>query len=299
VSAAPADPPPTLSVVLPCRNGAATIAVQLEALARQSWHGSWELVVVDNGSTDESMQIVERFRDRLPALRVVDASAKRGIPATLNEGVRASAGRLVVFANDDDEVAEGWLAAMAAALERYDVVGGRLEYDRLNEPWAIEVRERPQEAGLLQWGFLDYLPFAAGASLGVRRELHDAVGGFDEAMVPAAEDMDYCWRLQQAGGRIGFAADAVTHYRLRTSLRALFRQGAGYGVGHVLAYRKHRARGVPRVRHPWRRGARGWLGLVRRLPSATGKVGRGRLVWHAGLRVGLLRGSLAHRVLFL
>jgi GT2 family glycosyltransferase len=298
VSAAPADGPPTLSVVLPCRNGAATIAVQLEALARQSWHGSWELVVVDNGSTDESMRIVERFADRLPALRVVDASAKRGVPAALNEGVRAARGRLVVFVNDDDEVGKGWLAAMAAALERYDVVGGRLEYDRLNEAWAVAVRERPQETGLLEWGFLDYLPFAAGASLGVRRELHDAVGGFDEAMVPAAEDMDYCWRLQQAGGRIGFAPDAVTHYRLRTSLRALFRQGVGYGVGHVLAYSKHRRLGLAAAPHPWRRGVRGWLGLVRRLPSAVGKVGRGRLVWHAGLKVGLLKASLEHRVVF-
>ena len=95
MSSAPADEPPTLSVVLPCRNGAATIAVQLEALAGQSWDGSWELVVVHNGSTDESMQIVEGLRDRLPALRVVDASAKRRVPAALNEGVRASAGRLV------------------------------------------------------------------------------------------------------------------------------------------------------------------------------------------------------------
>jgi len=299
VSSAPADGPPTPSVVLPCRNGAAMIAVQLEALAGQSWDGSWELVVVDNGSTDESMQIVEGFRDRLPALRVVDASAKPGVPAALNEGVRASAGRLVVFVNDDDEVADGWLAAMASALERYDIVGGRLEYDWLNEPWAIEVRERPQEAGLLEWGYLDYLPFAAGAALGVRRALHDAVGGFDEAMVPAAEDMDYCWRLQRAGARIGFAADAATHYRLRTSLRAIFRQGIGYGVGHVLAYRKHRERGLAPAQHPWRREVRGWLGLVRRLPSAGGKVGRGRLVWHAGLKVGLLKASVEHRVVFL
>ena len=80
---------PALSVVLPCRNGAATIAVQLEALASQFWSGTWELVVADNGSTDESMRIVESFRDRLPALQVVDASAGPGIPATLNAGVRA------------------------------------------------------------------------------------------------------------------------------------------------------------------------------------------------------------------
>jgi GT2 family glycosyltransferase len=299
VSASTADGQPTLSVVLPCRNGAATIAAQLEALAAQSWAGSWELVVADNGSTDESMRIVEGFRGRLPSLRVVDASARPGAPAALNAGVAAARGRLVAFVNDDDEVDPGWLEAIARGLEDYDVVGGRLEYDRLNDPWTIELRERPQEAGLLEWGFLDYLPFAAGASLAVRRELHEAIGGFDEAMAPAGEDMDYCWRLQQAGARLGFVADAVTHYRLRPSLRAVFRQGVGYGEGHVLAYKKHRDRGLGRPPHPWRSGLRGWLGLVRWLPRIWSKLGRARLVWHLGLRLGLLKGSVEHRVVFL
>jgi GT2 family glycosyltransferase len=298
VSAAPADGPPTLSVVLPSRNGAATIAVQLAALVRQSWPGSWELVVADNGSTDESVEIVEGFRDRVPALRIVDASGCRGIPATLNAGVRASSGRLFAFVNDDDEVADGWLEAIVRGLEKYDAVGGRLEYDRLNEPWAIEVRERPQEAGLLEWGFLDHLPFAAGAALAVRREAHESIGGFDETMIPAGEDMDYCWRLQQAGARLGFAPSAVTHYRLRHSMGALFRQGRNYGEAHVLAYKKHRARGLQRAPHPWRRGFRAWFGLARRLLLVRNKVDRGRLVWHAGLRVGMVKGSLKHRVVF-
>jgi GT2 family glycosyltransferase len=299
VSAAAAGETPQLSVVLPCRNGAATIALQLEALAAQSWTGSWELVVADNGSTDESMRIVEGFHDRFPALRVVDAAARPGVPAALNAGVEASRGQFVAFVNDDDEVAQGWLEAIARGLEQYDVVGGRLEYDRLNEPWAVELRERPQHAALMEWGLLDYLPFAAGASLAVRRELHDSVGGFDETMVPAGEDMDYCWRLQQAGARIGFVPDAVTHYRVRSSLRAVFRQGLNYGQGHVLVYKKHRRRGLGRAPHPWRRGARGWAGLVRRLALVGRKVGRARLCWHAGLRLGLLKGSLEHRVVFL
>jgi GT2 family glycosyltransferase len=290
---------PALSVVLPCRNGAATIAVQLEALASQSWSGSWELVVADNGSTDESMRIVESFRDRLPALQIVDVSAKPSIPAALNAGVRAANGSLIAFVNDDDEVAPGWLEAIARGLQDYDAVAGRLDHDRLNEPWTIELRERPQESGLMGWGFLDYLPFAAGASLAVRRAAHDSIGGFDEAMVPAGEDMDYCWRLQQAGSTIGFVTDAVVHYRLRSSLRAVYRQGRNYGEGHVLAYKKHRSRGLGRVPHPWRRGLRGWLGLVRRLPGVGSELGRARLLWHAGLRLGLLKGSLKHRVVLL
>jgi len=59
-----------LSVILPCFNGVKTIAVQLEALARR-WSEPWELVVINNGSTNDSMQIVENYRDRLPNLPLV------------------------------------------------------------------------------------------------------------------------------------------------------------------------------------------------------------------------------------
>ncbi|MCY7394267.1 MAG: glycosyltransferase, partial [Leptolyngbyaceae cyanobacterium CAN_BIN12] len=62
-----------LSVILPCFNGAETIAVQLEALTRQSWAGEWEVIVVNNGSTDNSMEIVKRYRDRLQNLQIVNA----------------------------------------------------------------------------------------------------------------------------------------------------------------------------------------------------------------------------------
>jgi GT2 family glycosyltransferase len=296
---APEGERPALSVVLPCRNGAATIALQLEALAAQSWPGSWELVVADNGSTDDTVEVVERFRRRFPALRIVDASARRGLAPALNVGVEGSSGRSVAFVNDDDEVAEGWLAAMAEALERHELVAGRLEYDRLNEPWAVELRERPQETALMEWGFLDYLPFAACATIGVRRELHDSVGGFDETMVPAGEDMDYCWRLQREGARFEFVPEAVTHYRLRHSLRAAFRQGLSYGEGHALAYKKHRGLGLGPARQPWRRGLRAWLGLARRLLLTRSKLDLARFLWHAGLRLGLARGSLKHRVVFL
>jgi len=66
-----------LSVVLPCFNGAKTIALQLEALADQCWSEAWELVVVNNGSTDDSMQIVQSYRNLLPNLRIYSVSAGR------------------------------------------------------------------------------------------------------------------------------------------------------------------------------------------------------------------------------
>jgi GT2 family glycosyltransferase len=287
-----------LSVILPCHNGAPTIEFQLDALCRQEWSGSWELVVVDNRSTDGTRAIVERYRDRLPALHVVEASEKAGLPYACNVGMRTAAGKAAVFCNHDDEVAPGWLAAMGEALRRDEFVAGRLEHDRLNEPWAIEVRGRLQVAGLVESGFGRYLPFAFGCTLGVLRSRHDAIGGFDESLVPAAEDMDYCWRLQLAGSELRFVPDAVTHYRLRHNLRAIYRQGRNYGLGDVLVYKKHRRLGMPPAPHPLATGIRKWIGLVKLFALAWNKTRLALALWHLGLRTGRLRGSIDQRILF-
>jgi glycosyltransferase involved in cell wall biosynthesis len=290
---------PTISVVLPTRNGARTIARQLEALARQSCAEPWELLIVDNGSTDETRQIAEGFRDRIAGLRLVDASARPGIPYVCNVGISAANSDLIAVCNDDDEVDPGWVEAMRAALEEHELVTGRLEHDRLNEPWVVAVRGRPQADGPLFWSFGTHLPFGAGATLGVRRSLHDRIGGFDEAMTPAGEDMDYCWRAQYAGAALRFVPDAVTHYAFRADLREIYRQGRSYGQGNVVAYRKHRPLGLPPVPSPLRTAIGAWLAIVKNGLLAADKVRRGRFVWYLGWRVGMLEYSLKYRTMLL
>jgi GT2 family glycosyltransferase len=287
-----------VSVILPSHNGARTIGAQLEALARQEWPGEWELVFVDNCSTDDTRAIVESYRDRLPSLRVVAAEDQPGISYALNSGIAEARGSSIVVCNDDDEVAPGWLAAMAEALRHHEAVAGRLDHSR-HESWATEVRGRPQTNGLPEWGFLPYLPFAFGMTIGVRRDVHEAIGGFDEDLSPAGEDMDYSWRLQLDGREIRFVPEAVTHYRMRDDLRGLWRQAYNYGVGNVLVYKKHRRLGLAPPAHPWRRGLRAWLGLAKRALFAWNRPRFALLVWHLGLRTGMLKASVEHRVVFL
>jgi GT2 family glycosyltransferase len=288
-----------LSVILPSHNGERTIGTQLEALAQQRWSGEWELVFVDNRSTDGTRALVESYRDRLPSLTVISAEDKGGIPYALNRGIEAARGTSIVICNDDDEVAPGWLAAMGDALREHEVVAGSLEQKRLNQDWMIGVRGRPQSDGLPEWGFLPYFPFAFGATIGAHRSLHNAIGGFDEDLALAAEDMDYSWRLQLAGSEIRFVPEAVTHYRMRNDLRGLWRQAYNYGVGNVLVYKKHRELGLAPAPHPWRRGVRAWLGLGKRLLLAWSKPRFALFVWHLGLRMGMLRASVEQRVVLL
>jgi len=288
---------PKLSVILPSRNGAATLPVQLEALARQTLEEPWELLVSDNGSTDATAEVVDRYRGRIPNLRLVDSSARSGVPHACNVAVREARAPALVFCNDDDEVAAGWLSAMGRALAGHEFVAGRLEHEKLNEDWVVAVRGRPQENGLERWSVGTHLPFGFGCSLGIHRSLHDAINGFDEEMLPAGEDVDYCWRAQYEGADLHFVPDSVTHYRLRADWSSIYRQGRNYGIGDVLLYRKHRPLGLPEIPHRGSRAARAWLGIGKQLVLAPRPVHRGLALWNLGWRTGMLQASLRNRVL--
>lgn len=80
-----------LSVIIPCLNAAATIDQQLEALTQQTTT-PWEVIISDTGSTDGTLDIIRRYSDRLPRLKIVDASGRRGAGHARNEGVKAATG---------------------------------------------------------------------------------------------------------------------------------------------------------------------------------------------------------------
>ena len=140
---APRDP--ALSVIIACRNGAATLLETLEGLAAQAWDRPWEVVLADNGSTDGSVALFEGFARAQPqlAMRVVDAAARRGKPFALNTAIAAARAPAVAVCDADDVPGEGWLAAMGAALERHAIVACRIDFDRLNAGW---IRRTPGRA---------------------------------------------------------------------------------------------------------------------------------------------------------
>lgn len=289
-----------LSVVIACRNGEETLGQQLDALLSQEADRPWELLVSDNGSTDGSRDLVERRRVDFPHLRLVDSSDRPGLAHARNFGARTATGAALAFCDQDDVVASGWVQAMLDALAVHPVVAGRLEHDLLNERWTIDVRGRPQELGLLQYEDAEYLPFVFGCTLGVARDLHERIGGFDETFSKGAEDADYCWRLQRLGYTVALVPEAVTHYRFRHDLRAIYRQARDYGESEALLYSRHRPHGLPPVSRPWRKVSREWLAAAKALGLAPvrGRAGRAVALWRLGQRVGRARGSIRHGVFF-
>lgn len=282
-----------LSVIIACFNGADFIADQLEALASQCYAGPWELVISDNGSTDESLAIVKTYRDRIPELRIVDSSDRQSRAYARNVGVEAATGDALLFLDQDDAVASGWLAAMSKALHENDFVACRVETEKLNRSFVRKSRGGFQRRGLQKYIYPSFLPHAAGCTLGIKRSLHKEIGGLDEAFF-SLDDTDYCWRIQLRGTNLHFVPEAVLHYRYRKKLNDLFRQALEYSEDNVKLYKRYRTLGMPML--TWREPILYWKQLIKRLYRIRDKGDFARCLWMLGWRIGRLIGSIKCKV---
>ena len=282
-----------LSVVIPAYNAAETLAEQLDALVGQEWDGAWEIVVVDNRSTDGTVALVESYAARHPRVRTVPASERAGRSYARRVGIEYAAADAVAFCDADDIVGPRWVAAMGDALREHRVVTGPLESDRLNPAWLVETRGRMDTTSCRTW--FDLFPVVASGDLGVRKDVFAEVGDFDERFA-TAEDHELSLRLWQHGIPIDFEPDALVHYRYRSSARALWEQGNAYGEMRPRLRRAVADAGlVPPSRFA---GWRSWAWLVVHSPELGRENGRARWLWVAGNRVGQLRGSLRERSVF-
>ena len=129
-----------ISVIIACRNEERTLAETLEGVAAQEWDQPWEVIFADNGSTDGSRGVFERFAAGRPDWRLIDAGGKAGKSYAMNLAMTAARAPAAVFCDADDVPAAGWLATMGRALETHPFVGCRAEFDRLNAGWVRNYR---------------------------------------------------------------------------------------------------------------------------------------------------------------
>jgi glycosyltransferase involved in cell wall biosynthesis len=288
---------PRTSVVIPALNAAEVIGDQLDALSRQTFDGDWEVVVVDNGSTDGTTAAAAAWADRLPALRVVDASQRRSHTFARNTGARAASGDLLLYCDADDIVGPGWVEAFVrAADDGCDFMGGFVDDVSLNDPRHADWRQSPPPDRLPEK--MDFLPLAISANLAIRRSVLFDIGGWNESYGEGCNDVELSWRAQVAGCRLCYVPQAVIAYRYRSSMRALARQMYRRGLAEPQLYADFRPHGLPR-RPVWRM-AGGVAKLAVRSPDLVrGEGPRGRWINHAATVVGRVRGSARHRCLYL
>ena len=229
----PAQGPwPLVSVVVCSYNGARTIRHTLEGLSRLDYPG-YEVIVVDDGSTDATPQIAAEYDVR------VISTENRGLSNARNTGWQAATGEIVAYIDDDAYPDPHWLKYLVARFHntQYVGVGGPNVAPPGDGPIADCVANAPGgpvHVLISDWE-AEQIP---GCNMAFRRSALAAVGGFDPRFRAAGDDVDICWRLQERGWEIGFHAAAMVWHHRRNSIRAYWKQQQGYGKAEALLEEK-------------------------------------------------------------
>lgn len=277
---------PEATIVIPAHNAAGTLRAQLAAVLHQEIDVPYEVVVVDNGSTDETAAIVASQTD--PRVRLVAATDHSGPSYARNTGVAAAASDVIACCDADDVVSAHWLAGLRTALQTADFVGGPIDVERLNPSWLADGRGRWGARGPSEFAGIE---FAHGCNLAIRKDVFESVGGFDESL-RAGEEVDLALRLAARDIRLQFVPDAVVDYRYRPDLRSTWKQS--FAHGYVAPVLEARARALLGVEVSHRSASRVWWLVTRSYKLAT-RAGRIRWTWIAANECGRVSRAVAVR----
>ncbi len=223
---------PRASVVICSHNGAATIRDALVGAVALDYP-DYELIVVDDGSSDSTGALAEEFGAR------VIRTANQGLSSARNTGIAAATGEIVAFLDDDAVPDRHWLRYLASAFgdtEHAGIGGPNVSLPAAGlVPQAIAHAPGGPTHVLLSDREAEHIP---GCNMAFRRDALEAVRGFDPRFRVAGDDVDLCWRLQACGETLGFSAGAMVWHRRRESIRAYLRQQREYGKAEALLERK-------------------------------------------------------------
>ncbi len=234
---------PTASVIIPAWNGAADLPACLDALLAQTGV-DYEIIVVDNGSSDGSGDLVAEC---YPQVRLLRQETNLGFSGGCNAGMRQAQGDVVVLLNQDTEVQPRWLAALVDTLAADPAIGiagskaiypdGTIQHaggqiDAQGNGSHLGYRQ-PDDGSFDQRADVEYV---TGASLALRRDVYTAIGGFDERFGAAyCEDVDLCLRARAAGWRVVYVPESTLIHKEES-------RAAAPGHAAMLRYQRNRLR---------------------------------------------------------
>jgi GT2 family glycosyltransferase len=223
---------PSVSVVVCTYNGAATIRDTLDHLAELDYP-DYEVIVVNDGSTDSVPEIAAQYDVRLISTR------NQGLGQARNEGLAAARGEIIAYIDDDAYPTKPWLRHLARAFieSEHTCIGGP-NFVPAEDGWIGQcVADSP--GGPLPVLLTDELAeHVPGCNMAFRRERLQEIGGFDPLFRAAGDDVDICWRVQDKGWTIGFAPAAMVWHHRRATIKRYWRQQVGYGKAESLLERK-------------------------------------------------------------
>jgi glycosyltransferase involved in cell wall biosynthesis len=224
---------PRVSVVICAYNAERTMRPCLESLERLRYPDV-EVIIVNDGSKDRTLEISEAFPFR------IISQVNKGLSVARNVGAEAATGEIVAYTDSDCVVDPDWLAYLVAKMEaaHLEACGGPNfppPEDSL-VPAAVAVSPGGPTHVLLSDDVAEHI---AGCNMAFRRETLLKLGGFDPVFRSAGDDIDICWRFQDAGFAIGFAPAAMVWHFRRNTIGAYIGQQKGYGKAEALVYSKH------------------------------------------------------------
>lgn len=234
---------PVISVVIPARNREADLEQCLESLSRVSYPAHLlEIIVVDDASSDQTPAVAKRY----PEVRLYLNKIRQGASFCRNFGAFRATGEILCFLDSDCRVTENWLNTISAAFQdqRISAAGGAVasdmdqrQLDRYEQVQSsLYMGERPKDSRE-ENGFF-YLP---SCNFAVRRSWFFCIKGFDEKMT-LGEDVDFCWRLVDAGGVILYRPEARVYHRHRNRVAAFCARRFEYGTSEPMLQSIHRSR---------------------------------------------------------
>ncbi|MDP9292556.1 MAG: glycosyltransferase, partial [Verrucomicrobiota bacterium] len=277
---------PRVAVIVCSYNGAKTLKECLESLDRLNYP-DYEIVLVDDGSTDATQEIVKEFAQRRnsngerPIFKNI-VQTNMGLSHARNVGAAAATAEVFAYTDSDCMADPDWLYYMIGTLQSGDyagVGGPNISPPAVN--WiqaAVAAAPGGPSHVLLSDVVAEHIP---GCNMAFYRWAFEKVGGFDEEYRKAGDDVDFCWRLQQEGQVIAFSPAAIVwHYR-RFTLKAFRKQQEGYGEAESMLRFKHLIFFGPT-------GTAKWKGTIYGAPRFTWLINQ-PLIYHGVFGQGLFQ----------
>jgi GT2 family glycosyltransferase len=236
--------PETFSVIIPNWNGARYLPACLDSLRAQTLQ-PLEVLLVDNASTDDSLQLV---RSGYPEASVIPLSQNRGFTAAVNAGVARARGTFVALLNQDAQASPQWVQELTRVAQAHPEVGGiaskilladkRDHFHSAGDEYGVDgigINRGVWQQDEGQYDREEAVFGACGGAAAYRRNAFIQVGGFDETLFMYYEDVDVAWRLQIAGWPAMYAPGAVVFHQLSSGGGTTASYYGGRNTLYVLA----------------------------------------------------------------
>jgi glycosyltransferase involved in cell wall biosynthesis len=231
---------PSASIIIPTFNGASRIGACLDSLVPQAAGRDVEILVVNDGSTDNTAEVVERYS----GVRCI-TQANAGPAAARNRGAAEALGPIILFTDDDCVPIPDWLDAMLAPFRDPDVVGAKGVYRTHQKRLAARFVQIEYEDRYRRMAGLDCIDFIDTYSAAFRRDCFLEMTGYDTSFpVACAEDIELSYRMSGRGWKMKFVPAAIVYHTHPDSVWNYLKKKYKFAFWRVLAVRKNPSKGV-------------------------------------------------------